>query len=233
MHDQSTPNHNSVPYGYCHCGCGQKTRISPRTDRTYGYVQGEPRKYVLGHNGKTQPNEWQWDDTQECYRVSLPSDDYMLVDASDMDIAKQFHWQVNTQRGKTGYVFHTRKKGDGTSGSVYLHRLLTDAPIDKVVDHINGDGRDNRRHNLRICSNTENQRNRNGLSTASKSGFTGVCFPSKGSKWQASIGAHGRNIYLGAFYCPIEAAIARDVAALELHGEFASLNFPELREVLS
>lgn len=42
----------SIPYGYCHCGCGQKTKISPRTSRFHGYVRGEPRQYVKGHNGR-------------------------------------------------------------------------------------------------------------------------------------------------------------------------------------
>ena len=45
-----------IPYGYCHCGCGEKTRISHTTDRAHGYVKGEPRSYVQGHHFKTQKN---------------------------------------------------------------------------------------------------------------------------------------------------------------------------------
>ncbi len=44
-----------VPYGYCHCGCGQKTKISTRNDTTNGYVKGEPRHYVSGHNARRHP----------------------------------------------------------------------------------------------------------------------------------------------------------------------------------
>ena len=47
-HDDTTPD--TIPYGYCHCGCGQRTKISPRTDTTWGYVRGEPRRYMVGHN---------------------------------------------------------------------------------------------------------------------------------------------------------------------------------------
>lgn len=41
---------NDIPYGYCQCGCGNKTEIATKTDRTYGYVKGEPRLWIRGHN---------------------------------------------------------------------------------------------------------------------------------------------------------------------------------------
>lgn len=43
-----------VPYGFCHCGCGQMTEISRWSDASHGYVKGEPRKYVKGHSGYTK-----------------------------------------------------------------------------------------------------------------------------------------------------------------------------------
>lgn len=51
MQDHTTPQSpNEIPYGYCHCGCGQKTRLSPYTDRPRGYVKGEPVCFITGHN---------------------------------------------------------------------------------------------------------------------------------------------------------------------------------------
>lgn len=47
-------NENTIEPGFCHCGCGRKTRVAPRTDRTKGWTKGEPLKYALGHNG-TRP----------------------------------------------------------------------------------------------------------------------------------------------------------------------------------
>lgn len=46
---------SEIPYGYCHCGCSQKTRISEYTSRKYGYIRGEPQNYLTGHKG--HPNE--------------------------------------------------------------------------------------------------------------------------------------------------------------------------------
>jgi hypothetical protein len=40
-----------IPYGYCHCGCGEKTKIRTRDDQRYGYVKGTPQKYIYKHNG--------------------------------------------------------------------------------------------------------------------------------------------------------------------------------------
>jgi hypothetical protein len=88
-----------------------------------------------------------------------------------------------------------------------------------VVDHINGNGLDNRRCNLRICTPAQN-----GLNSRprvdGKSRFKGV-FP-HGDRWRAKVG--GR--HLGLFDDEVEAAKARDRLARKLHGKFARLNFP-------
>ncbi len=51
-----TEPNSTVPYGYCRCGCGGKTRISPLTNRRNSYVKGEPQPYILGHKGPTRIN---------------------------------------------------------------------------------------------------------------------------------------------------------------------------------
>ncbi len=50
LHDTT----NEIPYGYCHCGCGQKTLLADRTDINHGYIKGEPRRFLLGHNKHTR-----------------------------------------------------------------------------------------------------------------------------------------------------------------------------------
>lgn len=54
---------HDIPYGYCHCGCGQKTVVSPRTSRHHGFVRGEPRRYVKGHN---QRRKVEWAEPKLC-----------------------------------------------------------------------------------------------------------------------------------------------------------------------
>lgn len=106
-----------------------------------------------------------------------------------------------------------------------MHRLLLKAPRGVMVDHINGNRLDNRRSNLRLCNNSENQANRK--TVVGESVFKGVCWqkvgPSKGF-WKASITKDGDAIYLGSFSTDLEAAVAYNKAAAEMFGEFASLN---------
>lgn len=56
MQDHTThETSNEIPYGYCHCGCGQKTRVANASDKRRGWIRGEPLHYVNGHNTRLQP----------------------------------------------------------------------------------------------------------------------------------------------------------------------------------
>ncbi len=65
MHDHSTIP-ESIPYGYCHCGCGEKTTLAPQSFTERGWVRGEPIKYVHGHNTKLPPIVYEPGDTKVC-----------------------------------------------------------------------------------------------------------------------------------------------------------------------
>ena len=105
-----------------------------------------------------------------------------------------------------------------------MHRLIMDAPADLQVDHINGNPLDNRRCNMRLCTNQENHYNRQPIE-GSTSRFKGVS--RTGKRWLARIHFGGREIYLGCFGTEEEAAKAFDTAASYYQGEFAYLNFKE------
>lgn len=109
-----------------------------------------------------------------------------------------------------------------------LHRFILDVPNGMVVDHINRDKSDNRRENLRVCTQAENVRNSKRTSGLSK--YKGVQLNKKYNKWTATINFLGVKKQIGTYIDEIEAAKAYDKKALELFGEFAYLNFPELKD---
>jgi hypothetical protein len=149
-----------------------------------------------------------------------------LVDDEDYERVSQFNWRANVRKhSRIVYAYTNVKRPDGTRTTQYLHRFILDAPEGVMVDHIDGDGLRNTRDNLRLATPTENQMNARKRVT-NTSGFIGVSWDKAGAKWRARIGVDGKRKHLGLFADPVEAAKARDRAAIELHDEFAVLNFP-------
>lgn len=144
-----------------------------------------------------------------------------LVDEEDYDrVMAAGKWYAR-RGGSTFYA--QRRAPQGGDRKIRLHSFLTGWPL---VDHINLDGLDNRRANLRQASHAENMWNRRRLSN-NTSGFKGVRWHKVHGKWEARIRTDGRRRHLGSWSTAEEAAHAYDAAARELHGEFARLNFPE------
>lgn len=90
---------------------------------------------------------------------------------------------------------------------------------DRFIDHINGDGFDNRICNLRLATRAQNGRNR-GRNSNNTSGYKGVSWDSKDKKWRAKIQVNGKQCYLGNFSSAEEARDAYAEAAKKAHGEF-------------
>jgi len=170
----------------------------------------------------------------------------VLVDEEDWDKIKNHTWRLHydTTRDRLSSVrtsvvreprerrnpsFTTRRgweKKGFKEREVRIHNLILDHVTREsklVVDHINGNVLDNRKCNLRVCTPAENARN---ITKRRKntSGYTGVS--KNGKKWQASIKRNRKTYHIGSFEDKEEAARARDLKAIELHGDFASLNFP-------
>lgn len=146
-----------------------------------------------------------------------------LVD--DEDAPRVLHLKWKPLRCKNGSVYavaRTREQ-DGKEKTVYMHRLILDAPIGKDVDHRNGNGLDNRRQNLRLATRAQNSRNSR-LQRDTASGYKGVRRHRR--KWQAHIKVNRKRIYLGSFSSKEDAARTYDAAAKKHFGEFANLNFP-------
>jgi hypothetical protein len=108
-----------------------------------------------------------------------------------------------------------------------MHRIILGLKDEdpRLGDHIDGDGLNNIRSNLRVASSSGNAQNRR-LSCCSSSGFKGVTWRKRERVWYAQIGYKDTRKHLGVFSTAEEAARAYDKAALQLFGEFANLNFP-------
>jgi hypothetical protein len=143
-----------------------------------------------------------------------------LVDDEDYDRIASFKWYVSLQKTSTYANRDTCESGKRTT--VSMHRFIMQPPKGMRVDHINGDGLDNRKANIRVCTPGENlcnQRRIRGLSA-----FKGVSYWTHGLRWRAQICVDGRRIFLGSFPDEPSAATAYDAAALFYHGEFACTN---------
>jgi hypothetical protein len=143
---------------------------------------------------------------------------FATVDAADFKKLSEYKWYA-CRHGPTVYAM-CRKNGR----AMYMHRMILRPRKGYLVDHIDGNGLNNRRCNLRVCTPQENQANRGPCGGSSR--FVGV-FRNKDNKWQAGIQCRGVHYYLGVYDDEVEAAKARDRKAYALHGEHAYLNFPE------
>lgn len=123
----------------------------------------------------------------------------ILIDTDDLPKANSFKgsWCVDWRdHMKTFYVKGCNKD----TGTIYLHRFLTDAPKEFVVDHINHDGLDNRRCNLRVITFAQNLQNRRGAQPNNRSsGVRGVTWHKQRKKWQAQARLNNKEIYLGMY----------------------------------
>jgi len=152
-----------------------------------------------------------------------------LVDDEDYErVIAAGPWHASSANDGCLYAVHSVVcKSDGTHTTLRMHRFLLGITNPHVqADHINHDGLDNQRHNIRRCLHQQNQAN-SCKRPETTSRFRGVCWNKCHGKWEAKIKIDGKNIFLGYFADEIAAAHAYDAAARELFGEFANPNFPD------
>lgn len=122
-----------------------------------------------------------------------------IIDDTDFDLVSQYNWFARPAgiRGRTLYAESSAK-----GKRLLLHRFLMGTPTELDTDHINGNGLDNRRINLRICTHAKNLQNKR-LYKNNKTGFSGV--RKSGEKWCAIVRFNGQDNYLGTFQTKEEA----------------------------
>lgn len=149
-----------------------------------------------------------------------------IIDTEDLPRVQEHKWYILEHRGGYLRVVASKYKDITTRimpprGMKLSRFLLNVTDPTTFVDHINHNTLDNRKSNLRVCTNAENSRNQI-LSSNNTSGYKGVT--KAGNRWVAKISFNGKLIHLGTYNTPEEAAQAYDIAAKALHKDFALLN---------
>lgn len=148
---------------------------------------------------------------------------FALVDDEDFERVSQHRWHCRPCANTEYALSSIRQPQTHKFVKVHLHRFILDAQSGQIVDHINGNGLDDRRSNLRFVSSAQNNMNRRPQRNAS-SPYKGVAISSDGNRWCAFIGVDRQLLHLGSFETQKEAAIAYNEAAKQHFGKFARLN---------
>lgn len=158
-------------------------------------------------------------------RINLTQGKSVIVDDDDYEWLSKNNWYAHKQ-GKTWYAKRTTSINYHVT-IIHMHREIMGLGIDNgkvYVDHIDGNGLNNAKSNLRLCTKAQNGMNR-GPQRDNSSGYKGVGWDRSRHKWRAQITVNGKNTFIGRYNTKEKAARAYDKKAKELYGEFAYTNF--------
>jgi hypothetical protein len=148
----------------------------------------------------------------------------VLYDAEDEALIKEYRWYIwkpATGRGSNYYAI-----ADKAGKRIRMHRLVKPVEKGTQIDHADQNGLNNKKGNLRPCTNLQNQYNRK-PDRRNTSGYKGVSWVKRDKKWKAQIVKDGKQTNLGLFATKEEAARAYDAEAKIQHGEYRYPNFPD------
>lgn len=152
--------------------------------------------------------------------IPLTKGVFAVVDDDWFEMLSLVAWQCSDNRKGNQYAVKSLA-GNKTD---FMHRIIADAKKHELVDHINGNGLDNRRCNLRICSSLQNNANARKTRKKTSSKYKGVTWHSRDCKWQVQANGTQKKIYIGYFDSEKDAALAYNDYAIKTWGEFAKLN---------
>lgn len=142
------------------------------------------------------------------------------IDAADVPLVEGYDWNAFISKHTT-YV-RRRTTIEGRMRNIWLHRVIAQTPDGLDTDHVDCDGLNNTRANLRIATISQNNRNQR-LRECNTSGYKGVSWYKRGQQWRVQIAVNNRKKHIGYFSNIEDAAAAYKRSNVELHGEFGRL----------
>ena len=189
-------------------GCNNKVRCKGLCSKHY--AQFRQYGHVLERTKRDLNEIIEYEDYAEIVLTNNKGEETgrAIIDLEYIDVIKDYKWHLTAR----GYVLNN-KVGK-------LHKFIMNPSDDLVVDHINRNKLDNRRCNLRICSQHQNSMNKSKASN-NTSGVSGVCWDKNSNKWAAYININKKRKFLGYFSTLEKAAEVRRQAEIEYYGEYA------------
>ena len=209
VEDYIEKNGNKRSQWLCECKCGNRVKVIGKSlkngnTKSCGCLQKEiTSKHFKKYNDYDLSGE---------YGIGYTSKgDTFYFDLEDYDKIKDYCWY------KSGEYFATNDSKNHKL--ILLHRLIVNAPDDKVVDHKNHLEYDNRKQNLRVCEYSDNAHNMSNTSR-NTSGIKGVCWYKSINSWHSRITIDGKTVSLGYYKSFDDAVKARKKAEKKYYGEF-------------
>lgn len=192
---------------------------------TYSWVSDESscRNKALKKEEKTvKPINFTYLD-DKAMKVVFRNGMECYFDTEDYEKLKAYRWRFIAGRSNS---YAGAEIYGGETKRVLMHRIVTNCPEGMVVDHINGNGLDNRKENLRVVTRSQNGKNRKSNKN-NTSGYKGVTYDRRSDSYKASIMSDRKNVYLGTFNTAEEAAKAYADASAKYHGEYGRTHFDD------
>ncbi len=215
-----------ILFGFCHCECGRRTTLSCYQQPKDHLFRGLPNMFCYGHKRASRRHPESIGpfkiDGVYCCLLPLNSGQWAVIDAEDFGRISGFTWRaVWKKKCNTFYaVTNPPRQAGQPRKSITLHRLLLGVGQGEDIDHRNHNGLDNRRRNLRPCSDSDNNGNMV-LSSANTSGYKGVFWHERRKRWIAGV-QREKKVYRREFKKVEDAVSWHREMTLVLFGDFAN-----------
>lgn len=198
-------------YWICECNCGNKISVRQDNLKSGRIIScGCYHKNIASKKSKNKKYNNYKIDSNVTY-IYTHGNKAIIIDKEDFDKVKDYCWSESSN----GYA-QARTIEDSI---ILMHRLIMNPSDNELIDHENHNTLDNRKENLRICTQDKNMANQK-TSKANTSGYKGVYWSKEKGKWYSKIGYKNKNIHLGYFSNIDDAIKAREEAEIKYFGKY-------------